>query len=245
MRDGYLNFYRHGQSVARVRVQRDGGLASEVHWKYVWPSTFSAPTGGYAVLQGDQAGLADLPPVTYQGQPTLQAWVHAAEQYAGFEKRRVDAMVADNARVLDVEIGLPGRALRIDLVELEADESGLWLQCVEVKLSRDKRVRCAGPRPEVLDQLEDYRSFLGDQGNAGAVARAYGETARVLVELADLATRAGNPVRLDPLVERACSERIQVRPTVALAVAVDGEDPNWSNIHRQKLIDAGVELRDV
>lgn len=245
VRDGYLNFYRLGQSVARVWVQRDGGLASEVHWKYVWPNVQAEPTSNYALVRGDMVGLNGMPGLAYESDSTLHGWVAAAEQHTGTEKLHVDQMVTSSARVLDVEMGQPGTALRIDLVELEEDSAGLWLQCVEVKRSRDKRVRSAGPRPEVLGQLDAYAEFLSFEANSAAMAKAYGETARVLVALAELAAGVGNPVQLDSLVVRACTEPLRVRPRVALAVVVEGDDTNWHAVHRGKLVAGGVEVRDL
>ncbi len=245
VRNGYLNFYRLGQSVAMVQVRRDGGLASKVHWKYVWPTGQTEPTSDYALVRGGLVGLNGMPRLAYEGDSTLHGWVAAAEQHTATEKLHVDQMVASSARVLDLEMGQPGTALRIDLVELEADSAGLWLQCVEVKRSRDKRVRSAGPRPEVLGQLDAYAEFLSFEANSAAMAKAYGETARVLVALAELAAGVGNPVQLDSLVVRACTEPLRVRPRVALAVVVEGDDGNWHAVHRGKLVASGVEVREV
>ncbi len=245
VRNGYLNFYRLGQSIAKVGLDRDGRPVGHVHWKYVWPNAHETPSSQYAAIRGDCALLAGLPPAIYQGEATLRAWIEQAEQHAGIEKPHVERLVATTPGVLDLEMGQPGTGYRVDLVELEEDSGGLWLRCVEVKCSKDKRVRTKGPRPEVLDQLDAYAKFIGQPTNAGAVQRAYAETARVLVALADLARGAGNPVQLDPLILRARTETLRIRPQIRLAVVCEGTDANWWAVHRPKLVDAGADLRDV
>jgi hypothetical protein len=245
VRNGYLNFYHLGQSIALIRVQQRGALTRELHWKYVWPGMDPPAASAYAVQRGDSVQLSGMPALTYQGPQTLTAWIQTAKGYVGAEKRHVEQMVAGSANVMDLEMGHPGTALRIDLVGVEEDSAGLWLRCVEVKRSRDSRVRSKGPRPEVIDQLEAYANYLSSPENSNAMASAYAETARVLVSLAELAAEAGNPVQLSDLLVRACSEPLRVRPRVTLAVVVDEGDANWSAIHVGKLRASDVDVREV
>jgi hypothetical protein len=187
-RDGYMNFYRGGQSIAKVSFLSQK-LQARLHNKYV----YGRKDGGQAYVTMTSAGFPEPETgrlVPYSG---LDEWISNANEYVGHEKRFVDLIVAHNPNVIDLEMGLPAyskapgknRAPRMDLVALEPN--GGWWQVVfwEAKLVDDGRARCRGsdaPRV-VVGQLADYTDWLDDEGRKNRVVRAYQETCRMLVGL--------------------------------------------------------------
>ncbi|WP_133251515.1 hypothetical protein [Zavarzinia aquatilis] len=172
VRNGYLNFYRLGQSVAKLGFDRRGRLHAEVHHKY---------------LDGNAAGQKYEKLTTADG---LSEWIERCEGFTSKEKCFVDRVVGRNAGVIDLEMALPaghdsaGRKIapRVDLVALERTTAGHRIVFWEVKLATDARVRRQGDaRPEVVEQLETYGGWLRD--HADMVAEAYRENCRVLRDL--------------------------------------------------------------
>jgi hypothetical protein len=79
----------------------------------------------YARLSGTTLSCAKIGKQgTYEGLPTLLGWVAEADTHGGAEKALVDDLVADNAAVIDLEMGLPAwgdkkTPSRMDCVALE------------------------------------------------------------------------------------------------------------------------------
>lgn len=128
VRNGYLNFYRCGQSVARVSFGRRARPRAEVHIKYV---AEGATEQRYATLDCSTLTcktFGDLQP--YSGIETLEKWIRASAAYAGVEKKFVDRVLTHNADVIDLEMGLPAAskgdtAPRMDLVVIEPREAAI------------------------------------------------------------------------------------------------------------------------
>jgi hypothetical protein len=177
-RDGYMNFYRGGQSIAKVSFVGES-LQARIHVKYVEGSKAE----GQNYLRLTSAGIPDH-------ETGVDEWIRNANGYIGPEKRFVDLIVAHNPNVIDLEMGLPAYskeenlATRMDLVALEPNRG--WWQIVfwEAKLVKDGRARCEGDKaPEVVGQLERYTKWLTDEGRRNRVIEAYQETCRMLVDL--------------------------------------------------------------
>jgi hypothetical protein len=200
VRNGYLNFYSNGQSVAKVSFERGGTPRLETHVKYV-----SSDTKGqrYASLVGQtvqfkEGGRArELP---YLGKSTLTEWAVRANGYAGFEKKGVECVIAANPNIVDLEMGIPAWpeqatdastperttkfAPRMDVVALESSDEGrvravFW----EAKTLRDGRLRSSRDSPEALAQLQLYKNYLAREAYRTAVAKAYRDSCRILVKL--------------------------------------------------------------
>lgn len=227
VRDNYLNFYRKGQSVARVHVGADGLPYARVHHKYVEAPAGAGGAQEYFELRGTSVKGKNWSG-EYRNIETLMRWVKVAEEkHSGAEKRIVDAIVAANPGVIDLEMGMPdwcdqGYAPRMDLVMLERGSAGMRVVLWEVKLVNDPRIRCRPPvvpreKPEVLRQLDDYVRFLKEERYRALVADAYRQTLRVLQELA---RRAGRESDLPPIWLQAGSSLI-VEPEPRLAVVID------------------------
>lgn len=237
VRDGYLNFYRLGQSIAKVEVGRKGALRASVHTKYVTEPGKAGFGEGYARLQGRDFYLKGSPQPwqAYEGPEQLieaTRRVNGAgdhKGYAGVEKRFVDQLVAANAGVIDLEMALPAwgeqkTAPRMDIVALEQTVAGAQVVFWEAKLVGDSRIRCAAGRaktdevPEVLAQLARYRMFLRQSEHQSLVTNAYGAAARVLLRLRDLAAEVGNDVSLGEIIHQCAHAEVSVDPRPRLVV---------------------------
>jgi hypothetical protein len=213
LRSNGMNFYRKGQSVAKVSFGRDGVPFVEVHVKYAFgPSD----EDGYARLIDSEIHHPNGQDARcYEGIETLRQWIRKAEEYAGEEKLLVDDLVAHASAVIDLEMGLPAfderrRAPRIDLVALESDQGRFLIVFWEAKLIDDSRL-CAHGKPEVLEQIESYREYLGDANRRERIVRAYADTCSLLVEFHGMAKQFNpNIWDLDPAVVSVAGDPLKL-----------------------------------
>lgn len=214
LRDGYLNFYHRGQSLARVSLDRRGQPRLEVHHKYVFDDvsgqaymTLTDKTVRYKSRNEREA--------PYQGIQTIAAWIERAETYSGYEKSGVECIVAANDDVIDLEMGIPwwpeqatdagtpGRtgkyAPRMDMIALE-DSTGGPVNVVfwEAKTLGDKRLRSRS-NPEVIRQLQVYNKYLSRAPYRDAACAAYVETCKLLKTFHEMATDLPEESSLPPL----------------------------------------------
>jgi hypothetical protein len=203
VRDGYLNFYVQGQSVAKLSW---GGVGPQIsiHRKYVDGRVKGAALDGnssaeqhYVVFGPEKlAGTAVV--------PCVSQWIATAKTYAGAEKRFVDHLVAANAGVIDLEMGLPAGitssgelkvAPRMDLVLAQAGEDGrLAIAFWEAKCSTNPELRANSEYAEkddgthrsgplVIHQLLKYQRWMNQEGRLNQTAIAYRATAEILLSL--------------------------------------------------------------
>jgi len=242
IRNGYLNLYRKGQSVAHVSQNRTGELQWVLHRKY---------------LEDGEDGDLDAGSL-YRSAPAkvrLSNWVKAAEAKAGREKRAIDEILDRDANVIDLEMGLPAggdqkSAFRIDMVSLEnVDTTTTRLMFWEVKTFDDARIRTSGELPTdsgILAQVDAYRKFLADPDRAAQVRSAYQRCAKVLQSLArsiGAEERLGSEVRA-----LADGKTLELAGQPGLIVALPLRDlPARSTaawiIHPHKQEDARMKLR--
>ena len=200
IRDGYLNLYRGGQSVARIGFGRDGALRAQIHNKYTYGNEGSGQS--YVTLRSD--GYVD-PTGTlleYGGPADFHRWISNATKYIGKEKHFVDAVVARNPNTIDLEMALlaysfePGErvAPRMDLVALQPASDRWRVVFWEAKLVGDSRARCRGEEvlPEVVRQVSRYTSWLRHGNHRELVAASYQNVCRLLMAFHTLA-RQVNP----------------------------------------------------
>jgi hypothetical protein len=191
IRDGYLNFYRAGQSAAKVSVVRHK-LQGEIHNKYVY---------------GDQSGRQEYVKITdgtfknHDGarlpyrDNLVHDWILKANGYAEEEKRFVDEVIAHQAGTIDLEAGLPAdpelwsekSAPRMDLVTLEPCGDHYRLVFWEAKLVTNSEARCkdADAAPKVIAQLKKYERWIAK--NRKFVCKAYQRCCKDLVLLHGIA----------------------------------------------------------
>jgi len=253
LRDGYMNFYRKGQSIARVKHIK-GELVCFTHGKYA--SGARDFTGqAYARTVGRTTTLA-AEIIPYNGLDTLKRWIsrvngdHEHKGYIGLEKQLVDEVVAVNDNVIDLEMALPAWALqasapRIDLVAVHEGRLVFW----EVKLPGDSRVRSsvtfqADHNPEVLKQLRSYKIFLEQSLHIEQIASAYRQTARLLVILRSYADQVSTPAPLGKsITATAEGNNLTVAKEAVLLVVSDGDNEtsswlSWKRSHEVKLLDS-------
>jgi hypothetical protein len=189
IRNGYLNFYRAGQSMAKVDIDHGGNLQAKIHNKYVYGKRDCDQNYVTLTADGCEWHLA------YDGPACLRGWISNANAYVGEEKRFVDLVVARNPNIIDLEIALPAypkkrTAQRMDLVALEKVGNRWRVVFWEAKLVADGRARCKGKgEPRVIQQLQDYTDWLDYENHQGIVTQAYQRTCRRLVELHAVAKR--------------------------------------------------------
>lgn len=238
VRDGYLNFYRHGQSVAKVSVVR-GQLRGEVHVKYFSREARQGPAQAYGRFEAGWVRGAGFS-APYEGLDTLRAWMPEISRYVGREKEVVDGLVAENSNVIDLEMGLPAwgaikTAPRMDLVTIENQQVVFW----EAKTAGDSRIRCSVPLvpgqiPHVLDQLEKYRLFLEQDTHRWRIADAYRSAARIMVALREIADDVGSRRPLGPeIVAASAASELRVAREAALVVLDEAppEGGRWRSWH--------------
>jgi hypothetical protein len=248
IRNGYLNVYRWGQSVAKVQAVR-GELQASIHYKYILGERDGYDGPLYLTLKGDQLFSGRDAVLCYSGPVLPRRWIKAAESYAGREKKLVDQLVACNGNVIDLEMGLPAwihnnSAIRMDLVAIEHGSVVFW----EAKTVDDARIRCRGEAPEVLEQLASYAEFLRQDAHVWRIQTAYRQTAGLLVRLSQLAESLGNPIELSAaIIGAASAPKLDVSRSAGLVVVALGEFDderqsglrawtNWKRDHEAKLV---------
>jgi hypothetical protein len=255
IRNGYLNFYRAGQSVAKVTFDRRRKPQAEIHNKYVYDDG----TGqDYVKLTSEgYRKRASEPWLPYEGPALLREWISRTYKYGrGDEKPFVDLIVSRNPNVIDLEMGLPAysevrTAPRMDLVGLEPAGDQWRVVFWEAKLVGDRRARCREGLPRVIThQLKHYTDWLDDSNHVELVARAYQSTCRLLVELHSIARQLrpdveelGSGIR-EVATPGAPLPLIDVKPRL-LIDAYTRKDTSFTNKHLEKLLKTGLHVQMV
>lgn len=260
VRNNYLNFYRNGQSIARVcfgpRVNREVEPRLETHVYYAFEKE---RVQAYAKLTASGSTLTDptddAGSIKYDGVETLRRWIGNADRKSGAEKRSIDRIIGANSSVIDVEMAISdGKiASRIDLVDLETAPSGFRIALWEGKLYSDMRLRSNDDFPKIRLQLETYNKYCSDNQNRIDIVDSYRRTCRVLVELADMANSCGNSSSpLDPAIiavsDGTAELAIDPMPRLLIFDGVKGKEPiarvsGWEP-HRDKLTKLGITIKE-
>lgn len=202
IRNGYLNLYVKGQSVAELRMFA-GWPRLKIHAKYL----ALADNGSVAASQlGQQYKRVLGEDLMMLGADTIDQWIRTAETYAGDEKRFVDDLVAVTPGTLDLEMGLPAdgnstgkdrTAPRMDLVVAQGSAIAFW----EAKCSVNGELRARAnynelegeyvEGPHVLWQLRRYQKWVGREHRTAQVRDAYVVTAGYLLQLAEMFGKTG------------------------------------------------------
>ncbi|NJC05763.1 hypothetical protein GGQ97_001556 [Sphingomonas kaistensis] len=269
VRSGYLNFYVKGQSAAKLTC-RAGGPSISVHSKYVeGHERGSEIAAGNATQSYIEFGSADLrKPETALLVP---GWIKTAETYASAEKRFVDDLVAANAGVLDLEMGLPASdelgservAPRMDLVLIEpASGSEPAIAFWEAKCANNGELRAKGNAdPKVIGQIARYVDWMRSETRATEVRDAYRQAASVLTELLELAGHSADAEcsRLWTMLANSKAPKLSLQPGIVIGnywprgstEGIASERMRQcaksfeKNGHREKLEKAGLQLHQV
>lgn len=258
VRNGYLNFYRAGQSVAKVGVDRHGKLHAKIHNKYVYGKHGSGQS--YVTISDaypENPGSTRL--VRYDGPARLREWISEANKHSSKskEKRFIDLVVARNPNVIDLEMGLPAyseirHAPRMDLVAIEPMAERWRVVFWEAKLVSNPEARCRGEEKEprvIRKQLKDYCDWIGHKNHGDLVAQAYQHTCHLLVDLHAVARR------LRPDIEELGAGIRQVAAPDASPLLIDDkprllvdarkENAFTKNGHLEKLHRMGLHVQMV
>ncbi len=252
VRNNYMNFYRRGQSVARVEIDSKGVPTATTHFKYVCNKNDVPKGQEYVKLKSKDILRGGKFWKQYEEIEDLKGWIAAIDKgYTGEEKRFVDQLVAANPSVIDLEMGLPAwgdekSAPRIDLVAIEGGKVVFW----EAKLVMDGRLRCRADldpdkKPEVLKQLAKYRLFLNHEKEGAKhvklVASAYQDAAKLLMTLRSMADKLGEKHTLGTDIYAAVSG-LDVDPEPCLVIDNRTNSTSWP-CHEAKLDRANVPMK--
>jgi hypothetical protein len=257
IRNGYLNFYRAGQSVAKVDFGDGGRLRAKIHKKYVYGDECGEQ--GYVKLNSNgfpELGTGRIIPYDVT---LLRKWIARANRHTGAEKRFVDLVVGRNCNVIDLEVGLPAyskipeerRAPRMDLVRIESDDDRWRVVFWEAKSVTNVEARCQGANdPRVIGQLKKYTDWFGHPNHLELVAKAYQSTCRILVDLHAAAKGFRSDIEeLGPGIRAVAAPRallplIDDKPRLL----IDDREGNIAftkNAHLKKLQDTGLHVQMV
>ena len=238
IRNGYVNFYCGGQSVAKADF--GSKITALVHNKYLGGGDAQKYIRFDAIAQ-------DFPDAG-----DLDCWIRRTHGYQGIEKTFVDLVVGANAQIIDLEMGLPALhgalervAPRIDLVALEPSGDGWKVVFWEAKHVKDGRIRST-TTPEVFRQLASYATWFDAPGSLDVVRDAYRENCEILVALHKIAAAVwaseGKPIPVLGAAIRAVaadpSKLVGVDPNVRLLIDNRENDSLFCKAHLPKLTEA-------
>lgn len=250
IRNGYLNLYVKGQSVAEFRMFA-GWPRLKIHAKYL---AFARSESAQASELGQRYKRLLGEDLRMLRAGTIDRWIGTAETYAGDEKRFVDDLVAVTPGTLDLEMGLPAdadatgkdrTAPRMDMVVAQGSAIAFWeAKCAvngELRArARYKEVDGAYVEgPHVLWQLRRYQKWVGREHRSAQVRDAYVATARLLLQLAGLFNKTGPAIDAWQMVATAADTATVILPP-GIVVAdycparADGAERNESALYRAK-----------
>ena len=216
IRDGYLNFYANGRSIAKINSKRT--LSLKLHKAYCG--------------EDSRSDYVSKPLTAKDPQAVVNDWMRCAHGHASGagmdEKRFVENLVAANNNVIDLEMGLPWDerlrwiakddkskpAPRIDLTTVEIRDDVPFIVFWEAKMATNGALRSDWQRegdegPKVAGQIMKYKVWLDLPGRSDQVSSAYRNSSRILLDLAEAAGKRveqNHPWRkmaeCDPAVER-------------------------------------------
>jgi hypothetical protein len=211
IRDGYLNFYAKGQSVAKLSFGAHGPRI-QLHRSYL--DGLRRAKAAEHRSNTSRSFYVSLSPIELARADTAErvmGWIESAESYASAEKRFVDELVGCNAGVIDLEMGLPAdivdeerSAPRMDLVLAQRSPANITqIAFWEAKCSTNSELRAEenyserangnyGSGPKVVHQLRKYQKWLS-QRRIVEVQAAYHHSARILLALAAVFGKAEAP----------------------------------------------------
>lgn len=190
IRDGYVNFYVKGQSVAKLDMPR-GLPRLSVHRSYVDGHKRRPRAEGAAHPQTYVAFVTnDLS--DRSSSKHVSQWIEVAETYASAEKGFVDDLVAANPGVLDLEMALPADtspgssrvAPRMDLVIAQGDAARPAITFWEAKCAINTELR-SNSTPSVIGHILKYETWIHQGQRLAEVQAAYRTTAAILVDLVE------------------------------------------------------------
>lgn len=244
VRDGYLNFYCCGQSIAKVCIGRGRIPRIEVHRKYAFGDVEGAE---YARLSGTRLSCknGDLEHKSdYVPGSGFSEWIERAStrKESQKEKRLLESVVAANPQVIDLEMGIPAWdeqledapwrtsdrkfAPRMDLVLLEeTDEGKPRIAFWEVKTASSDDWRSTS-EPKVMRQMGLYQRYLTREKYREGVREAYRDACVILTEVHSAASAAEKLPPLGKLIREVAGSGVlpEIDITPRLLILADAKD---------------------
>lgn len=256
IRDGYVNFYANGQSVAELGTP-EGEPRINLSSKYLAGAPFgflpSRTSGDNSVIAGKDLFM-DRP------LELLCHIVDATRNHCGAEKCFVEHLQARNANIVEVEMALPGDnrlrkavrdkngvvnmkkvAPRMDVVVVHVLTNGQpSLDFWEAKLATNSELRStikfdgSGKDPHVVGQLDSYESWMNLPGRKEEVKAAFAESWVILDRMAETWGKTGEARTLwKKLISlRKCEPNFNPRPGIVIA-NYDPKCPSYSRFERE------------
>lgn len=242
IRNGYMNFYSNGQSIAKITFGPNGAPTLSIHHKYVIEPK---PQGQKQLKLQSRQGLDTSGELTaWGGRAMLRRWIRNSKDHRGFEKPQIEALVASSPKVIDLEMGLPAfgdrkTALRMDIVALERREREIRIVFWEAKMIGDGRLRSKGPEPEVFKQIDAYKGYLATEGHKERVVKAYRRNCQLLQHMAREVSN--DRPDLDPIIIEAAGDGsnlvVDENPRLIIFDTVKKRDENAWQEHLKVLRD--------
>jgi hypothetical protein len=272
VRDGYLNFYVAGQSVANIACAANRPLRLTIHKKYhggIEQGT-SGPAGMKTLMGAD---LRDPNPAAL-----VDRWIETAASYCSAEKLFVDLLVAGNAGVLDLEMALPGEPAlaaagqrltspRMDLVIVRSEDAGTpVLNFWEAKCADNPELRARADidiRGEkgarVVRQLDRYMRWFAAERRVDQVRCAYQQAAGVMLQLAQCFGKLDSSPPAIALWRTLTGHTPQlvVRPGIVVgnfdprgrgkhpSEPMESRKRSFAGTHRQRLEEQGLTVTEI
>lgn len=146
-KDNYINVYYYGGNVALLRWA-GGKIKAETHQKYLGCEQPDRPLYKDCFKQLQ----------TKEGLSAIKKWIN--EIYTSKEKHvQGELKICFKERYIDSEFAYQIKereTMRIDLVELRGKD----LHFIELKLIGDARLRTKDGDPEIISQMDTYRTFI-------------------------------------------------------------------------------------
>ena len=221
VRENSMNVYYRGASLLRLKPSGDGGVAAEVHYKYLLRPHAKDDDGSYVseyvgIGNGGRIKTKELIGMI-SDEVNVDALKAAARNYADEEKTGVHqiAIQPENA-VVDLEVAISsGRvARRIDIAALVDLGDSVALRFFEAKAFANSELRARRPAiPGVVDQIKAYAGLIEDHRDE--IERSYRRVCENLccLEGVDVSGRRG--ALINKVVD---SERLTVDTSPKLVV---------------------------
>lgn len=249
IRNGYVNLYVGGQSVARIAASQRR-LSLTLHRKY--HSGLEAGTEEARRCDQARVTLSDADLRSPETALSVERWITTARGYCGAEKLFVDDLIASNPEVVDLEMALPAsEALRnkkggkfvprMDVVTLVTQSGPPCLNFWEAKCAANSELRAneeidfsAETGARVAGQLRKYERAL--EGREQQVCKAFQNAGQVLCDLAE--TFGKDPT--SPAVQawsrlREQEPRLVRRPGIVVGNYTPGVRPGENDRHAQRV----------
>jgi hypothetical protein len=240
IRDNYLNVYYQGNSLVRLRLNKDR-LVGETYYKFLLKEKVSESPYIRSVNGKTQLAPSRLAGLFLEDFSNLKSLKVACIPYTGVEKLGVHDIVRSNRNVVDVEIALShveedetkSTAPRVDFAALQDMGESIQLVFFEAKHFSNSELRANGRgTPRVIRQIERYERLI--ERHRSAIESSYRRICENIVSLEGLRT---------PRIVRMTAEGkkpLEVSGRPRLVVFGFDEDQRVGKVwirHRNKLFD--------